>query len=500
MVLNTPQNVLISVYHKDRLAELMPALTALEVNIYSTGGTAQAIRSLGYSVRLIEDLTGFPTLFNGRVKTLHPKVFGGILARRKYKADVEALNEYGIPNFDWVIVDLYPFEQYLQLKSDHAEQIEKIDIGGVSLIRAAAKNYQDTLVISKVSQFPQLLDIISLQKGSTRLEQRKSLAKQAFQLTAEYDQLIANYLDAEEDQATLTLKYGENPHQSAEYLGDFYKQFECYGDKQASYNNLVDLDAGLQVIAEFKEPTFAILKHTNTCGLASHIELEEAFNRALACDPISAFGGILVSNRKIELTTAKKIDQLFYEVLVAPGYSEQALEHLQMRKRRLILKQLPQASQLHQSMKSILNGTLIQDVDRIIESPDQWQLVGEKPLKTQESNDALFALRAVKHLKSNAIALVKNKQLIGMGCGQTSRISALEQAIIKAQQCQFDLNGAIMASDAFFPFADCVERAAEVGIQTVIQPGGSRRDQDSIEAAKRLGITLIMTGVRHFKH
>ena len=361
-------------------------------------------------------------------------------------------------------------------------------------------NNKDTLVISKVSQFPQLLDIISQQQGSTRLEQRRSLAKQAFQLTAEYDQLIANYLNTEEDQTSLMLKYGENPHQSAEYLGDFYKQFECYGDKQPSYNNLVDLDAGLQVIAEFKEPTFAILKHTNTCGLASHVELEKAFDRALACDPISAFGGILVSSRKIELAVAKKIDQLFYEVLVAPDYSEQALEHLQTRKQRLILKQLPQAMPPRQSEKSILNGTLIQDVDRSIESRDQWQVIGDGSLKPQDSDDTLFALRAVKHLKSNAIALVKNKQLIGMGCGQTSRISALEQAIIKAQQGQFDLNGAIMASDAFFPFADCIERAAEVGIQTVIQPGGSRRDQDSIEAAKRLGITLIMTGVRHFKH
>ncbi|MAD60278.1 MAG: bifunctional phosphoribosylaminoimidazolecarboxamide formyltransferase/IMP cyclohydrolase PurH [Myxococcales bacterium] len=501
MTKTAPKNILISVFHKNGLAELLKALSTLNVSIFSTGGTATAIQALGYSVNLIEDLTGFPAMLNGRVKTLHPKVFGGLLARRNHPTDLDELDEYDIPTFDWVIVDLYPFENCLKLKSDHHEQIEQIDIGGVSLIRAAAKNYQDILVISQIEQYPELITLINQHQGETDLSTRKWFAHQAFTLTAKYDQLIAHYLYSEVEQISLKLKYGENPHQTAEFIGDFYQQFECYGDKQPSYNNLVDLEAGLQVIDEFEEPSFAILKHTNTCGLASHLQLEKAFDRALAGDPISAFGGILVCNQKINLATAEKIDQLFYEVLVAPDYSAQALARLQARKRRLILKRIHRTdADLAKSKKTVLNGMLVQALDRAIELPEQWQIMTDVPLQIQESTDALFALRAVKHLKSNAIALVKNKQLIGMGCGQTSRIIALEQAIDKAKQGKFDLQGAVMASDAFFPFPDCIERAAEQGIRTVIQPGGSKRDQESIDAAKRLQVTLIMTGVRHFKH
>lgn len=496
-----PKNVLISVYRKDGLSDLLCALNTLDITIYSTGGTADTIQQLGYSVRLIEELTGFPSMLGGRVKTLHPKVFGGVLARRNNAADLSEINEYSIPLFDWVIVDLYPFEQYLNFNNGHKEQLEHIDIGGVSLIRAAAKNYLNTLIISDIEQYPDLQRIIQENQGSTSQVTRLSFAQKAFSLTARYDQLISHYLCTDVDPNYLALKYGENPHQKAQFIGNLFQYFEFYGDKQPSYNNLVDLEAGLQVIAEFEEPTFAIIKHMNTCGLASDYNLDICFARALACDPMSAFGGVFVTNQKINLNTAEEIDRLFYEVLVAPDYSDQALDLLAARKNRLILKNLKQeVTYPVRSEKSVLDGILVQDLDLHIELPEQWNTVTTIPANSREIEDALFALKSVKHLKSNAIALVKNKQLIGMGCGQTSRITALEQAISKAELGEFDLTGAVMASDAFFPFSDCVERAAKVGVKTIIQPGGSRRDRDSIVAAEQLKVTLILTGIRHFKH
>ena len=516
----TPNNVLISVYHKERLPQLAEALSTLSVNIFSTGGTARALEALGVEVTFIEELTQSPPMLGGRVKTLHPKVFGGILARRDREDDRADVARAQLPLFDWVIVDLYPFVESMRAQADHAQLIEHIDIGGVSLIRAAAKNYLHTLIVPSEAQFDDLIELIHDRGGYTDASTRRRFAARAFTLTTRYDQEIARFLDAPlltpaydalpaPPQApppqTRTLRYGENPHQRAQFTGDFSQHFTQLNGPELSYNNLIDLDAAVQLITEFDRPTCAILKHTNPCGLASRDDLVQAYTAALSCDPTSAFGGVIVSNVEVDLETAELIGALFYAVLAAPSYTPEALEVLTQRKGRVILQlcdDITLSSGLPRPtmQRSLFSGVLVQEMDRNLEEPERWCSVTSSRPNVSETADLGFALRAVKHLKSNAIALVKDAQLIGMGCGQPSRIDALNQAIDKARRYGFDLDGAVMASDAFFPFPDCVTRSADMGIRAIIQPGGSRRDQESIDVADELGVAMVMTGVRHFKH
>jgi phosphoribosylaminoimidazolecarboxamide formyltransferase/IMP cyclohydrolase len=502
------QSALISVYYKDGLEPVIRELARLGVRLFSTGGTHDFIHSLGIAVETVEDLTGYPSILDGRVKTLHPKVFGGILARRE--ADhLAQLTQYDIPAIDLVIVDLYPFEATVAQTNDESAIIEKIDIGGISLIRAAAKNYRDVAVVASRDEYGSLLQLLQDKNGATDLEDRRELARRAFAVTSHYDTAIFQYFDGDRGDlafkqsvsGVLPLRYGENPHQRGVYYGHFDSVFEKLGGKEISYNNLLDIDAAIALMAEFKngEPTFAVLKHNNACGIATRATVLQAWQDALAGDPLSAFGGILICNQEVDEATAAAIDQIFYEVLIAPGFSEAAAGLLLKKKNRILL-QLKTYPQRQQNFRSLLNGVIAQDADLHTETEADLKTATQRAPSGSEINDLLFANICVKHLKSNGIALVKNKQLVGMGCGQTSRVDALQHAINKARHFGFDLNGAVMASDAFFPFPDCVEIAHQAGITAVIQPGGSVKDQESIDYCDAQSMAMVMTGYRHFKH
>jgi phosphoribosylaminoimidazolecarboxamide formyltransferase/IMP cyclohydrolase len=507
MAVKKIKSALISVFHKDGLEPIIQALDKLGVTIYSTGGTQQFIEKQGIKVETVEGLTSYPSILDGRVKTLHPKVFGGILARRE--ADhLEQLEHYEIPELDLVIVDLYPFEETVANTSDENAIIEKIDIGGISLIRAAAKNFKDVVVVPSRAEYPILLDLLVEKQGFTSIEDRKNLARQAFSVSSHYDTHIFNYFDDNQNSSfkqsvnkSKSLRYGENPHQDAVFYGNLEGIFENLGGKELSYNNLVDVDAAVNLMAEFEgaPPTFAILKHTNACGLATSDSVLGAWKAALAGDNISAFGGILISNTTIDLATAREIDKIFYEVLIAPGFDGDALEFLQLKKKRILLK-IKAFHRNEASFKSLLNGVIQQNTDLKQDGKADLRTATKRAPSDAEVDDLLFASIAVKHLKSNGIALIKNKQLIGMGCGQTSRVDALNQAVKKAEQFGFDVKGAVMASDAFFPFPDCVEIGDKAGITAVIQPGGSIKDQLSIDYCDEHNMAMVMTGTRHFKH
>ncbi len=500
------RTALVSVFHKDHLEPIIRRLHALGVQLLSTGGTHKFIADLDIPVTAVEELTTYPSILDGRVKTLHPKVFGGILARREYAHQVE-LDQYDIPEIDLVIVDLYPFEQTVATTDDENEIIEKIDIGGISLIRAGAKNYKEVLIVPSRADYANLMEILENTNGVTTEIERKQFARRAFSVSASYDEAIFNYFndDFSDDEETadnaMPLRYGENPHQNGVFYGDLNDLFEKLNGKELSYNNLVDADAAVNLIHEFRnsDPSFAIIKHTNACGLATRSTVLDAYNSALACDSTSAFGGVLCCNKAIDVETATELDKLFFEIIIAPNFEEEALAILQKKKNRVILKQKAYEPQKKQ-YKSLLNGTLEQDSDHKIEKMEDLRFVTDKLPTQNEVKDLIFANICAKHLKSNTIALVKNEQLIGMGCGQTSRIDALKQAIAKAQAFNFDLTGAVMASDAFFPFSDCVELAHKTGITATIQPGGSVRDQDSIDFCNSVKMAMAMTGVRHFKH
>jgi len=502
------QSALISVYYKDGLEPIIRELSRLGVRLFSTGGTHDFIHSLGIAVEAVEDLTGYPSILDGRVKTLHPKVFGGILARRE--ADhIAQLTQYDIPAIDLVIVDLYPFEATVAQTSDESAIIEKIDIGGISLIRAAAKNYRDVAVVASREEYGSLLQLLQNKNGATELDDRRELARRAFAVTSHYDTAIFQYFDGDRGDlafkqsvpGALPLRYGENPHQRGVYYGNFDSVFEKLGGKEISYNNLLDIDAAIALMAEFKhdEPTFAVLKHNNACGIATRATVLQAWQDALAGDPLSAFGGILICNHPVDESTAAAIDQIFYEVLIAPHFSPEAAGLLLKKKNRILLK-LKTYPQKQQNFRSLLNGVIAQDADLHTETEADLKTATRRSPSGSEINDLLFANICVKHLKSNGIALVKNKQLVGMGCGQTSRVDALQHAINKAGHFGFDLNGAVMASDAFFPFPDCVEIAHQAGITAVIQPGGSVKDQESIDYCNAQDMAMVMTGYRHFKH
>ncbi len=502
----TIKTALISVYHKDNLDEICRRLNTLGVRILSTGGTKTFIEELGIKVDAVEDLTGYPSILGGRVKTLHPKVFGGILSRRDEASDIEQSKKYEIPEIDLVVVDLYPFEKTVESGASEADTIEKIDIGGISLIRAAAKNFKDVVIIPSQEQYPALLEILK-NNGNTTLELRKELAMEAFQVSSHYDTAIFNYFNQsfntpffkQSISKSKTLRYGENPHQKGVYFGDFEKIFDQLHGKEISYNNLLDIEAAVYLIDEFNETTFAILKHNNACGLASRPKLADAYKDALAGDPISAYGGILITNRKIDAETAREMDQLFCEIIIAPAYDNDSLEILKSKKNRIILIrkdfELPK-----KQFRSMLNGVLEQDRDMSMEARDQMKVATVRKPSDEELTDLEFANKLVKHSKSNTIVLAKNKQLCASGVGQTSRVDALKQAIEKAKTFGFDIKGGVMSSDAFFPFGDCVEIANNAGITAVVQPGGSIRDKDSIDYCNQHNMAMVLTGVRHFKH
>jgi len=502
------RSALISVYSKDGLEPIIRRLHELNVVLYSTGGTQAYIQKLGIPVIGVDTLTGYPSILDGRVKTLHPAVFGGLLARRE-PAHLEQLEQYGIPEMDCVIVDLYPFEETVAVSNDPAEIIEKIDIGGVSLIRAAAKNWKDVTVVASKDEYRMFLDILNEQAGEVSAFNRREFARRAFKVTSNYDIAIFNWFN--EGTADIAfkhsihrsdiLRYGENPHQDGVFFGDFEQIFDKIQGKAISYNNLVDIDAAVQLMREFQlgKPCFAILKHTNACGVARRHTLLEAWQAALACDTTSAFGGIFITNTRVDVATAQEINKLFYEVLIAPDFEPEALEILKKRDQRILLK-IKTFEVKKRAFRSLLNGVVEQDADLRTETEADLKTVTQRTPTPKEVGEMLFAAKCAKHLKSNAIALIKERQLIGMGCGQPSRVDALRQAIAKAQSFGFDLRGAVMASDAFFPFPDCVAIAHEAGITAVIQPGGSVKDQDSIDACNERGMAMVMTGTRHFRH
>lgn len=509
------RTALISVFYKDGLEPLVKSLSELGVTIYSTGGTQKFIEELDLSVIPVEKLTSYPSILGGRVKTLHPSVFGGILGRRDNETDVKEMQQYDIPEIDLVIVDLYPFEETVATTNEEQKIIEKIDIGGPSMIRGAAKNFKDVLVIASKNNYPELKKILKEQKGETSLEQRKKFAAIAFDIVKRYDIAISDYFNGNstdvENQQVKTLRYGENPHQQASFRGNLEEIFAQLHGKEISYNNLVDIDAAIQLIREFPvDPqnlslrTFAIIKHTNVCGVASRATTTEAWKDALAGDPESAFGGVLITNSLIDKEAATAINEIFFEVLMAPVFEKEALDILQAKKNRILLQVKPKSEDtipkdvIMEMHRSLLNGELIQTIDE--GNFTEWKEEGGRETTAKEKEDLVFANLVCKHLKSNAIALVKNKQLLGKGCGQTSRIDALRQAVEKAKQFNFDLHGAVMASDAFFPFNDCVKLGHEAGITAFIEPGGSIRDKDSIEYCKQNHLALVMTGMRHFKH
>ncbi|MGK2863826.1 MAG: bifunctional phosphoribosylaminoimidazolecarboxamide formyltransferase/IMP cyclohydrolase [Chitinophagaceae bacterium] len=532
------QSALISVFYKDGLEPIVKKLSALGITIYSTGGTQKFIEKLGVPVIPVENLTSYPSILGGRVKTLHPSVFGGILGRRENETDVLEMKQYHIPELDLVIVDLYPFEKTLDEQKqkaletgeslDEAQIIEKIDIGGPSMIRGAAKNFNDVLVVAAKKDYEALVQLLENQAGETTLDQRKDFAARAFETVAHYDVAIARYFNPSGESYFLesiphpkAMRYGENPHQSGVFFGQLHQLFDQLNGKELSYNNLVDVDAAVQLIREWpkypiggrenkiaqgslkriskeeEEVVFAVIKHTNVCGIAQRATVKEAWDGALAGDPESAFGGVLITNGTIDKATALAINEIFFEVLIAPAFDNEALNLLQSKKNRIVLmmKNLPT---FNKQYKSVLNGVLIQDTDS--GNSSEWKESGGRESTKEEKENLQFANLVCKHLKSNAIALVKNKQLIGKGCGQTSRIDSLRQAIEKAKQFNFDLKDSVMASDAFFPFSDCVQLGNEAGIRAFIQPGGSIRDKDSIDYCKQHDLAMVITGIRHFKH
>ncbi|MGN6399060.1 MAG: bifunctional phosphoribosylaminoimidazolecarboxamide formyltransferase/IMP cyclohydrolase [Flavisolibacter sp.] len=496
-------SALISVFYKDGLEPLVKELQNKGVTIYSTGGTQKFIQELGIDVLPVEDLTSYPSILGGRVKTLHPSVFGGILGRRNNEQDVQEMKQFEIPVIDLVIVDLYPFQETVAQTTEEKLIIEKIDIGGPSMIRAAAKNFSDVAVIASKDDYQKLVDLLQQQNGELSLEQRRSFAAKAFNIVADYDIAINNYFYKDAPLTVIgagrqtVLRYGENPHQQAIFYGNLNECFDQLHGKEISYNNLVDIDAAIELIKEFNSTTFAIIKHTNVCGIAQREEVTNAWRDALAGDPESAFGGVLVCNKEIDATTAEAISEIFFEVLMAPSFSTEAFEKLKTKKNRILL-QLKNTNTSTNIYKNAVNGTLQQGKDA--GNFEKWEEVGARVSDEREKEDLLFANLVCKHLKSNAIALIKNKQLIGKGCGQTSRIDALRHAVEKAKQFSFDLNGAVMASDAFFPFNDCVQLGHEAGITAFIQPGGSIRDKDSIEYCKENNLAMVLTGMRHFRH
>jgi phosphoribosylaminoimidazolecarboxamide formyltransferase/IMP cyclohydrolase len=501
------KNALISVFYKDNLEPVVKKLNALGVNIFSTGGTQKFIEDLKINVTPVEDLTSYPSILGGRVKTLHPKIFGGILSRRELQSDVAQLEEFEIPEIDLVIVDLYPFEETVKSGASEQDIIEKIDIGGISLIRAGAKNFKDVVIVSNRNQYLTLLNLLNNKQGFTDLNDRKQFALEAFNITSHYDSAIFHYFNNNNavevfKQSILsgsTLRYGENPHQKGVFYGNLNEMFDKLNGKELSYNNLLDVDAAVNLINEFDDITFAILKHNNACGVASRSTVLEAWKDALSGDPVSAFGGVLITNSKIDLATAEEMNKLFFEVVIATSYEEQAIEILKSKPNRIILVQ-KKVELPAKSFRTLLNGVIEQDKDLKTEISSDLHPVTEKKIGASEIDDLLFANKLVKHTKSNTIVIAKGKQLLASGTGQTSRVDALRQAIAKAKSFNFDLKGAVMASDAFFPFADCVEIAHNEGIDTVIQPGGSIKDKDSIEFCNNNNMAMVFTGTRHFKH
>lgn len=501
------RSALISVFYKDGLESIVRGLAKEGVVIYSTGGTSSFIESLGVPVISVESVTGYPSIIGGRVKTLHPKVFGGILGRRSLESDQAEMAQYGVPPIDLVIVDLYPFEATLASGASHEEVIEKIDIGGISLIRAAAKNYTDVLIVPSSKHYGELSEILDNSHCSTTLSQRARFAAYAFAESSRYDAAIAGYTGLMAGYnvfrgvagKSIPLRYGENPHQEGAFFGDLNEVFEQLHGKELSYNNLLDLDAAVSLIRDFSETTFAILKHNNACGAASRPLLSDAWKAALAGDPVSAYGGVLVTNRVIDEETAAEINLLFFEIIIAPGYEKNALLLLKSKKNRIILQAKPFDYQPKQ-FRTVLNGVLMQDKDLKTESGADFRLVTESGPNEEVAHDLVFASKIVKHSKSNAIVLVKGEQLLGSGVGQTSRVDAVRQAIDKASAFELDLHGAVMASDAFFPFSDSVELAHKAGIRAIVQPGGSVRDQDTIDYCNSHKLSMVFTGVRHFRH
>ncbi|HLP73763.1 MAG TPA: bifunctional phosphoribosylaminoimidazolecarboxamide formyltransferase/IMP cyclohydrolase [Bacteroidales bacterium] len=501
------QSALISVFYKEGLDEIVKLLHDMGVKIYSTGGTYTFITGLGIPAEKVEDLTTYPSILGGRVKTLHPSVFGGILARRDNKGDIEQLNQYKIPEIDLVIVDLYPFEETLKSTDDEEEIIEKIDIGGISLIRAAAKNYNDVIIVPGRELYPEFINLLRDKKGKTSVEDRRLYAAHAFRTSSNYDTAIFGYFNRlaqipafrESIDSSYPLRYGENPHQKGVFYGNPDETFDKLHGKELSYNNLLDLDSSLSLIDEFTEITFAIIKHNNACGVASRKTAADAWKDALACDPVSAYGGVIVTNVTIDEGTASEINKLFFEIIVAPGYTPEALEILKQKKNRIILLRRESARST-QVFRSLLNGVLWQEKDLNTETAEQMKPVTPRVPDDDEIQDLIFANKLVKHTKSNAIVLAKNLQLCASGTGQTSRVDSLKQAIEKAGTFGFDLHGAVLASDAYFPFADSVELAHRAGITAIVQPGGSVRDADSIKYCTENDVAMVFTGVRHFKH
>jgi len=503
----TIKSALISVFHKDGLAPIVQKLNDLNVTIYSTGGTEKFIKELGIPVIPVDEVTSYPSILGGRVKTLHPKVFGGILNRQDNESDVAELAEYNIPQIDLVIVDLYPFEKTVASGAPEQDIVEKIDIGGISLIRASAKNFKDTFTVSSMDQYDAFLEILSENNGTTSMEQRKKFAAKSFNISSHYDTAIFNYFNEDEvvykasETVSKTLRYGENPHQKGYFFGNLDDMFDKLHGKELSYNNLLDVDAAVNLMNEFlgEAPTFAVLKHNNACGFAQRNTIKQAYLDALAGDPVSAFGGVLISNTEIDAETAAEIHTLFCEVVIAPSFTEEALSLLKGKKNRVLLIQKSTVLPI-QNVRTALNGLLVQDKDCITDAVEDFTYATNTKPSDTELKDLLFASKICKHTKSNTIVFTKNNQLLASGTGQTSRVDALTQAIEKANNFGFDLNGAVMASDAFFPFPDCVEIAGKAGIKSVIQPGGSIKDQLSIDYCNTHNISMVLTGTRHFKH
>ncbi len=501
------KSALISVYHKEGLNPIVHQLNKLGITIYSTGGTQSFIEELGIPVQSVESVTSYPSILGGRVKTLHPKIFGGILSRRENETDMQQMQEFEIPEIDLIIVDLYPFEATVAEGAAHQDIIEKIDIGGISLIRAAAKNYKNVTIVPSKELYPRLQNILETQNGQISLDERKHLATAAFAVSSHYDAAIFNYFNAEGHYPAFRksvneskpLRYGENPHQKGKFFGSFDDIFDQLHGKEISYNNLLDIDAAVSLISEFKETTVAVLKHNNACGLASRDNLMDAWKSALSGDPVSAFGGIIITNQRITAEVATEISRIFFEVIIAPEYDAQALDILKQKKNRIILVHKPTEISAHNT-RTLLNGILVQDKDQKTETKADLDVVSNKQPSKSEKEDLIFANIIVKHSKSNAIVLAKDKQLIGSGVGQTSRVDALKQAISKAKAFNFDFTDAVMASDAFSPFADSVEIAHDAGVKAVIQPGGSIRDNDSIDFCNKHQMSMVFTGTRHFKH
>ena len=504
------KTALISVFHNDGLDNILSLLNQHGVKFLSTGGTRSFIESLGYSCEAVEDLTGYPSILGGRVKTLHPKVFGGILNRRDNEGDRDQIAQYEIPEIDLVIVDLYPFSATVASGAPEADIIEKIDIGGISLIRAAAKNYNDVVIVASNAQYAPLAEMLERQGAESSLAEHRWFAGQAFAVSSGYDSDIYNYFASTQENlnepelriaidGSKAMRYGENPHQAGTFFGDFNAMFTQLHGKEISYNNLLDIDAAVNLMAEFEDPTFAILKHNNACGVASRDTIAEAWKDALAGDPVSAFGGVLITNGTVDEVTAEEINKIFFEVIIAPAYTDNALAVLKSKKNRIILIQNKPVETKRQ-FRSILNGALVQDRDLKVETPADLTQVTTLAVKPEQVADLLFANKIVKHSKSNAIVLAKNRSLCASGIGQTSRVDALKQAIEKARSFGHDLNGSVMASDAFFPFGDCVEIAGNAGVTAVIQPGGSIRDQESVDYCNAHDIAMVVTGIRHFKH